>query len=199
MADYLKKQGRSFVILDGGERIGDSWRSRWDSLRLFTPAKYDGLPGWRFPASGWSFPTKDEMGDYLEAYTERFELPIRLGTAVEVLTQEDGRFVAETGGSRIVAETVVVASGAHRIPKSGLCVAARRASSSCTPVPEPVPAPRRRRWSSAWATRAPRSRSRRPGRTTCGCRGFRRERFPFGTAGPARECSSPCCGSPVAR
>ena len=59
VAYCLKKQGRPAVILDEKERVGDSWRKRWDSLRLFTPAKYDGLPGWRFPASRWSFPTKD--------------------------------------------------------------------------------------------------------------------------------------------
>ena len=71
-AYQLKQRGRPCVILEAHERIGDSWRKRWDSLRLSTPAKYDGLPGLRFPALGWSFPTKDEMGDYLEAYVERF-------------------------------------------------------------------------------------------------------------------------------
>ena len=59
----LAKRGQRFVILDASERVGDTWRRRWDSLRLFTPARYDGLPGWRFPAPGWSFPTKDEMAD----------------------------------------------------------------------------------------------------------------------------------------
>ena len=69
---YLKKQGGSFVILDANERIGGSWRTRtWDSLRLFTPARYDGLPGWPFPAPGWSYPTKDEVGDYMEDYAKR--------------------------------------------------------------------------------------------------------------------------------
>ena len=71
------------MILDAEERVGDAWRKRWDSLRLFTPAKYDGLPGLRFPAPGWSFPTKDEMADYLEAYAARFELPVRTGVSVD--------------------------------------------------------------------------------------------------------------------
>ena len=62
---HLMKRNQPFVILDAGARVGDSWRGRWDSLRLFTPARYSGLPGMRFPAPGWTFPTKDEMGDYL--------------------------------------------------------------------------------------------------------------------------------------
>src|ERR1051325_4814297 len=74
---YLKKLGRPFVILDANERIGGSWRTRcWNSLRLFTPARYSALPGWPFPAPGWSFPTARETADYLEAYAERFELQI---------------------------------------------------------------------------------------------------------------------------
>src|SRR5678815_3289133 len=65
---YLSKAGARFLILDANKRIGDSWRSRWDSLRLFTPCKYSSLPGLAFPAPQYSFPTKDEMGDYLEQY-----------------------------------------------------------------------------------------------------------------------------------
>src|SRR5438552_18280638 len=72
---HLAKRGRPFVILDANERVGDAWRKRWDSLRVFTPAKYNGLPGMRFPAPSVAFPTKDEMGDYLESYANRFELP----------------------------------------------------------------------------------------------------------------------------
>src|SRR6478752_4282291 len=71
---HLAKQGRSFVILDANERIGEPWRQRWDSLRLYSPAKYDGLPGIRFPARQASFPMAREMGDYLEAYAAHFEL-----------------------------------------------------------------------------------------------------------------------------
>src|SRR6059036_2868123 len=88
---YLKKQGRPFVILDANERIGGSWRTRtWNSLRLFTPARYDGLPGWSFPASGWSYPTARETADYLEAYAARFDLPVRTGVAVDRLTKDGG-------------------------------------------------------------------------------------------------------------
>src|SRR5262245_38150953 len=73
---HLARLGLRFVIVDANERIGDAWRKRWDSLRLFTPARYDGLTGMPFPASKHEFPTKDEMADYLEAYAQRFELPV---------------------------------------------------------------------------------------------------------------------------
>jgi putative flavoprotein involved in K+ transport len=114
---HLKRRHVPFVIVDANDRIGDAWRRRWDSLRLFTPARYDGLPGWRFPARGWSFPTKVEMADYLEAYAGRFELPYRTGVRVERLTGQGGGFVVDAGGRRFEAERVVVASGAHRTPR----------------------------------------------------------------------------------
>ena len=114
---HLKERGCRFVILEAGERIGDSWRSRWDSLRLFTPAKYDGLPGLRFPAPRWSFPTKDEMGDYLEAYAARFELPFQTGVYVDRVYRDGDRYVIESGHRTFEAENVIVASGAHRTPK----------------------------------------------------------------------------------
>jgi putative flavoprotein involved in K+ transport len=116
-AYHLAKHDRSFVILDANERIGDAWRKRWDSLRLFTPACFSGLPGWPFPAPAWSFPTKDELADYLEAYAARFELPVRTGVSVERLSKVDGRFVVSAGELRFEAENIVVATGAHQIPK----------------------------------------------------------------------------------
>jgi putative flavoprotein involved in K+ transport len=114
---HLKKQGRPFVILDANERIGESWRKRWDSLRLFTPARYDGLAGWSFPAPAVSFPTKDEMADYLESYAARFDLPVRTGLKVETLSREGDRFVVASGGRRFEADHVVVATGANQLPK----------------------------------------------------------------------------------
>ena len=113
---HLAKQGRPFVILDANERVGDAWRNRWDSLRLFTPAKFSGLEGWRFPAPAVSFPTKDEMGDYLEAYAERFDLPVRTGVRADSLTKEGDRYVVTAGSRRFEADNVVVAAGAHQIP-----------------------------------------------------------------------------------
>jgi putative flavoprotein involved in K+ transport len=113
---YLKKQGRSFVILDASDRIGDSWRSRWDSLKLYSPAFRDGLPGMHFPARRNAYPTKDEMADYLEAYADRFELPVLTGVSVESLSKEDGKYVVTAGESRFEADNVVVATGVFRKP-----------------------------------------------------------------------------------
>jgi putative flavoprotein involved in K+ transport len=114
---YLAKRDRSFVILDANARIGDAWRKRWDSLRLFTPACFSGLPGWPYQAPAWSFPTKDELAEYLEAYAEHFELPVRTGVSVDRLSKVDGRFVVSAGDLRFEAKNVVVATGAHQIPK----------------------------------------------------------------------------------
>ena len=114
---HLAKRGLPFVILDANERIGDAWRKRWDSLRLFTPARYDGLQGWRFPAPALSFPTKDEMADYLEAYAARCELPVRTGVEVDGLSREGDRFIITSGNRRFEANHVVVATGAYQVPK----------------------------------------------------------------------------------
>jgi putative flavoprotein involved in K+ transport len=114
---HLAKRGRPFVILDANERIGDSWRARWDSLRVFTPARYDGLPGWPFPAPAGSFPSKDDVADYLEAYAARFALPVRTGVRVERLTREEDRFVLSAGDRRFEADNVVVAPGAYQTPR----------------------------------------------------------------------------------
>src|SRR6266516_5586013 len=114
---YLRKHGGSFVILDANERIGGSWRTRtWSSLRLFTPARYDGLPGWPFPASGWSYPTARETADYLEMYAQRFELPGRSGMSVDRVTKDGGRFVVQCGEQRFEAGHVVVATGFYGTP-----------------------------------------------------------------------------------
>jgi putative flavoprotein involved in K+ transport len=111
VAYHLRRRGLPFVILDANERIGDAWRRRWDSLRLFTPARYDGLDGMPFPGSGARYPTKDEMADYLEAYAERFDLPVELGVEVDRLSHDGQRFMVASGDRVIAADTVVVAIG----------------------------------------------------------------------------------------
>lgn len=114
---HLARQGRPFVILDAGERVGDAWRGRWDSLRLFSPAKFDGLPGLPYPGSAWSFPTRDEFADYLQEYAAWAELPVRTGTAVRRVSFEDGRYTVETDGDQTYqAENVVIAAGYDRLP-----------------------------------------------------------------------------------
>jgi putative flavoprotein involved in K+ transport len=112
----LARLGLPFLILDANQRVGDSWRNRWDSLRLFTPARYDGLAGMPFPAPGNVFPTKDEMADYLEAFARRFELPVRSGVAVERLSREGSRFVLTGEGQRLEADNVVVAMANYQRP-----------------------------------------------------------------------------------
>ena len=113
---HLARRGRPFVILDANERIGDAWRKRWDSLRLFTPATFSRLPGMKLDLPAWSFPTKDELADYLESYAARFDLPVRTSVEVDGLSKADGRFVVSAGGDRIEADNVIVATGAHSIP-----------------------------------------------------------------------------------
>jgi putative flavoprotein involved in K+ transport len=114
---HLARQGRPFVILDANERIGDSWRKRWDSLRVFTPARLDGLPGMPFPAPASSFPTKDEVADYLVAYAARFDLPVRGGVRVDGLSRCEDRFVVTSGSRRFESVNVVVATGAYHNPR----------------------------------------------------------------------------------
>jgi putative flavoprotein involved in K+ transport len=115
---HLQRQGLRFVILDAHPRVGDVWRRRWDSLRLFTPARLDGLPGMRFPASPDLFPTKDQMADYLEAYAARFQLPVRTGVKVDRLGRgDDGRFLVQAGTLSFDADQVVVAMASYQRPR----------------------------------------------------------------------------------
>ena len=113
----LASHGLRFVILDANDRIGDSWRNRWDSLRLFTPARYDSLPEMSFPARNLSYPTKDETADYLEAYAANFDLPVRSGVRVDRLFKEGDGFVVTAGELRFEADNVVVATGAYHTPR----------------------------------------------------------------------------------
>ena len=113
----LARRGLPFLILDANERIGDPWRRRWDSLRLFTPARYDGLAGFPFPARRDAFITKDEMADYLEAYAARFRLPVRHGARVDGLSRRGDRFIVTAGERRYEADQVVVAMANYQFPR----------------------------------------------------------------------------------
>ena len=114
---HLTRRGLNVVILEAHERVGDNWRTRWDSLRVFSPARYDGLPGMRFPAPPNSFPTGQQVGDFLEAYAAAMQLPVRTGVSVDGLRraggEEDG-YLIDAGGRQIEAASVVVATGPER-------------------------------------------------------------------------------------
>ena len=115
---FLARRGLRFVILEANRRIGDTWRERWDSLRLFTPARFDGLAGMPFPAPPHSFPTKNAMADYLESYAARFALPVRTGVAVRRLSRKGDRYLVTTDDRTIEAENVVVAMATFQRPRA---------------------------------------------------------------------------------
>jgi len=115
---HLTRAGVPFLIVDANQRTGDAWRNRWDSLRLFTPNRYNSLPGMTIPGEDWGFPTKDELADYLESYAAHFELPIRHGVKIDRLGREDGRFVATAGDTTFIAENVIVAMASYQEPKT---------------------------------------------------------------------------------
>lgn len=107
---YLKKSSRSFVILDANLKVGDSWRHRYDSLKLFTPRKFSGLPGLPFPGEPEGWPTKDEAAQYLHQYASQMDLPIELGVSVNRLIKED-MYAIHTNKGVIYSRNVVAATG----------------------------------------------------------------------------------------
>jgi len=115
---HLARRGLPFTIVDANDRVGDSWRARWDSLRLFTPAAYNGLPGFPFPAPRHTFPTKDKMADYLEDYVRRFDLPVRSGIRVIRLTRTGEEFLLETSSGEMRANNVIVAMSNFQRPRT---------------------------------------------------------------------------------
>jgi len=117
VAYHLARRGIPFQVLDANQRIGNAWRNRWDSLRLFTPARYAGLPGLPFPARGDTFPTKQEVADYLESYAAHFRLPVQTGVKVDKLSKRGDRFVVVAGNRRFESQNVVVAMANFQVPR----------------------------------------------------------------------------------
>jgi putative flavoprotein involved in K+ transport len=113
----LARRDLPYKIVDANERVGDAWRNRWDSLRLFTPNRLNRLPGMPFPGYHWGFPSKNEMADYLESYARKFDLRVETGVRVENLTREGLRFVATSGDRRFEADNVVVAMSSWQRPR----------------------------------------------------------------------------------
>jgi putative flavoprotein involved in K+ transport len=114
---HLARAGLRFIILDANRHVGDSWRNRWDSLRLFTSARFNGLDGMPFPAPRNYFPTKDEMADYLGEYASRFQLPVRNGVRVNRLWARNQRYVVTAGDVEFEAPQVVVAMARYQQAK----------------------------------------------------------------------------------
>jgi putative flavoprotein involved in K+ transport len=120
-AYHLTRRGRECLVLEASERVGDVWRTRFDSLRLFTPARYDALPGLPMPAPAWDYPTGRQMGDYLETYARTMRLPVRTGVSVDSLGRRGERFVVTSGHQVVTADNVVVASGTWKRPVVPTC------------------------------------------------------------------------------
>jgi putative flavoprotein involved in K+ transport len=116
MAWHLAQRGLRFVVLEAAAELGQTWRSRWDSLKLFTPAQDDALPGMAFPAPADTYPTKDPVADYLQAYAEAFDLPVRLNARVTDLRRVGGDFEVRTSDASYRARQVVVATGPFQVP-----------------------------------------------------------------------------------
>jgi putative flavoprotein involved in K+ transport len=114
---FLKRQDRRFMIVEAADSVGAAWRTRWDSLVLFTPRRYDSLPGLTFPGDPDGYPTRDEVIAYLDRYSTTFELPVELNSPVRSLDRNDGNFVLDLEGRSIAAEQVVVATGPFQAPR----------------------------------------------------------------------------------
>ncbi len=113
----LSQTGRSFVILDASQRVGDAWRNRWDSLVMFTPSGFFELPGMDFPAPAEHFVSKDEAADFMEVYAREMALPLISGARVDRLSKDDSLFVAETTEGTFRSHNVVVAMANYQVPK----------------------------------------------------------------------------------
>lgn len=113
---HLRRRDAPFLLVDAGPAVGHVWRSRWDSLRLFTPAEYDGLPGLPFPAPAGTYPGKDQVADYLAGYAATFDLPVRLNTRVDRLSRNGDGFLAETSTGTVTAQQVVITTGPFQTP-----------------------------------------------------------------------------------
>jgi putative flavoprotein involved in K+ transport len=108
---FLWRQGRDFTILEAADEPAAVWRRRWASLRLFTSARYDALPGLPFPGDPDRYPGKDEVADYLVDYARRFELPVELDSRVRAVRGTDEGYLVELDERSIEAEQVVIATG----------------------------------------------------------------------------------------
>ena len=113
---FLAQQGRDFTILEAAGELAATWRERWESLQLFTSARYDALPGLAFPGDPDRYPSKDEVADYLTDYARRFDLPVELGSRVSSVSRTNGAYLVELDERAIEADQVVIATGPFQTP-----------------------------------------------------------------------------------
>lgn len=116
----LSERGVPSLALEAHPRVGDVWRRRWAGLRLFTPGRYNALPGSPFPGPPYGLPDRLAVADYLEAYAREHALDVRTerkAIAVEPLPGETGFSVATDAGEAFAARALVVAAGAYRTPR----------------------------------------------------------------------------------
>src|SRR3954453_8796404 len=113
---HLRQRGLRFLVLEAAAALGDTWRTRWDSLRLFTPAEHDALPGLPFPAPAGTYPGKEAVAEYLEDYAAAFALPVELDARVTGLRRTDGGFQIGTADRTYTARQVIVATGPFQTP-----------------------------------------------------------------------------------
>jgi putative flavoprotein involved in K+ transport len=144
MGFFLRRDRRRFVILERADTVGAAWRERWESLVLFTPRRYDALPGLDFPGDPEGYPGRDEVIAYLEAYVRTFDLPVRLSTPVRRVSVTEGGFLLELDDGTITADQVVVATGPFQTPHvpplaSGLAESVFQAHSTGYRRPADVP------------------------------------------------------------
>jgi putative flavoprotein involved in K+ transport len=117
MGYFLARDGRRFVIVEASDSVAAAWRARWDSLKLFTPRRYNSLPGLEFPGEPNGYPGRDEVVAYLEEYARRFDLPVVLDSPVRSVSRSEDGFVVEVSGRTIGADQVVVATGPFQVPR----------------------------------------------------------------------------------
>lgn len=121
MSYNIKQANKSFLVVDGGNEIGSSWLSRWDSLKLFTPTEYNHLPGLNFDAPLGYYPSKFEVADYFKKYVDKFDIPVQFNTLITSVKKKSDHFVAFHKDGEIKAMQVIIATGPFHTPYTPPC------------------------------------------------------------------------------
>ncbi|MFT4929362.1 MAG: putative flavoprotein involved in K+ transport, partial [Phenylobacterium sp.] len=116
IAYHLKQAGLSFLLIDGDDQVGASWLKRWDSLSLFTPSQYNGLPGFDFPMKEGTYPDKNEVARYLSEYVSKFDLPVKLNCSAKKVTRDGEQYNVETSTGPMTCTNLIVATGPFHTP-----------------------------------------------------------------------------------